>query len=399
MTLITSKTWLDPILPDRLPDTIIAKADALPAKAAFLAGRLAPETSARIAKLLRVTNTYYSNLIEGQYTEPAAMQQAQNAPKRERKLLRDLAVKHMEVQRVFERALGRHSLEFREMFSPQLVCAIHQRLFNDTDESSRRLSDGRVLVPGGLRSGPEDEVIVGQHLAPAASAVTSMLTHLQNGFGANRDPRRRLIASLAYHHRLAWVHPFLDGNGRVARMVTHLQLAQLGLRPSLWSLSRGLARRHDEYYGALIRADRPREGDLDGRGQMSQKHYFAFIEFMLDVCHDQVDYMTAALDPSKLRERVIRAFRTNEKLLDAGIREDSGPAVVALLGQGTLPRNEFKTFTGLSPRLATDELSRLISAGIVVSPTPKSRTLQPGLPAWFAQDIFPDLHRRFQSGP
>jgi Fic family protein len=396
MTLITSKSWLDPILPDRLPDSIIKKADALPAKAAFLAGRVAPETAYRLAELLRVTNTYYSNLIEGQYTEPAAMQLAQTAPKRERKLLKDLAVKHMEVQMLFERALNWHPIEFKDTFSPQLICAVHRRLFSETDEGNRRLADGRSLAPGVLRSCPDDEVVVGHHVAPAASAVLSILSHLQNGFGMNRDPRRRLIAALAYHHRLAWTHPFLDGNGRVARMITHLQLTQLGLQPYLWSLSRGLARRHEDYYSVLARADRPREGDLDGRGQMSQKHYFGFIEFMLDVCHDQIDYMTAALNRDKLRERVIRAFRTNEKLLAYGIREESGPAVVALLTQGTLPRNEFKTFTGLSPRLATAELSRLIEAGIVVSATPKSRTLQPGLPIWFAQDIFPDLHRRFQ---
>ncbi|WP_254658915.1 hypothetical protein [Pseudomonas aeruginosa] len=143
-------------------------------------------------------------------------------------------------------------------------------------------------------------------------------------------------------------------------------------------------------------ADRQREGDLDGRGQMSQKHYFAFIEFMFDVCHDRVDYMTSALDRTKLRERVLRAFKTNERLLDAGIWPESAPAVIALLMQGALPRNEFKTFTVLPPRSATDELTRLIKAGIVVSPTPKTRTLEPRLPTWFAQDIFPDLHRPFQ---
>lgn len=396
MTLITSKTWLDPVLPEQLPSSIIEKADSLPAKVAFLAGRVAPETAARLGKLLLITNTYYSNLIEGQYTEPAAIQKAQNAPKRERQLLKDLAVKHMEVQRVFERALRLKAPEFHAMFSPELISAVHFRLFDGTDENSRRLSDGRVLVPGKLRSQPADEVVAGNHAAPAAAAVQAMLEHLQRFYGASQDPRRRLIATLANHHRLAWVHPFLDGNGRVARMITHLQLVQLGLQPHLWSLSRGLARRHEDYYRTLAMADRPREGDYDGRGQMSQKHYFAFIEFMLDVCHDQVNYMTEALNRDKLRERVIRAFKTNEKLLDVGIRQESAPAVLALLLQGSLPRSEFKTFTGLSSRPAIDELSRLIKAGIVVSRTPKSRTVEPGLPSWFAQDIFPDLHRRFQ---
>lgn len=72
-----------------------------------------------------------------------------------------------------------------------------------------------------------------------------------------------------------------------------------------------------------------------------------------------------------------------------GIRPESGPAVAALLLQGSMPRSDLKTFTGLSARPAIDELSRLIRAGIVVSPTPKSRIVEPGLPAWFAAEIFP----------
>ncbi len=223
-----------------------------------------------------------------------------------------------------------------------------------------------------------------------------MLRHLRYGFGRIHDPRRRLIGALAYHHRLAFVHPFLDGNGRTTRLMTHLHLVALGLRPTLWSLSRGLARQHQDYYRMLALADRPREGDLDGRGKLSRKHYFAFIEFMLDVCHDQIDYMTQAVDPAALRERVVRAFRYNAQLRAAGAREESAAAMHALLVQGEMPRSDFKTFTGLTPRPAIDELSRLIRLGVVLSPTPKSRSVQPGLPAWFAQEIFPDLHRRFQ---
>ncbi|MFJ5300028.1 Fic family protein [Pseudomonas sp. NPDC088368] len=396
MNLITNKAWVNPVLTDKLPQSMLDKAEKLPAKTAFLAGRLAPETAQRLGRLLRITNTYYSNLIEGQYTEPAAMQQALNAPKKDRKQLNDLAVKHMDVQVLFERALRLYPKDFKAMFSPALLKTVHYQLFHGADEESLRLADGRLLVPGSLRSNPDEEVTVGNHLAPAAAVVLPMLEQLQWGYGSIQDPRRRIIAVLANHHRMAFVHPFLDGNGRVARMVTHLQLTQLGLQPHLWSLSRGLGRRHKDYYGYLANADRPRESDLDGRGSLSEKHYFAFIEFMLDICHDQVDYMIAALDRDKMRTRVIRAFRTKERILDAGVQSDTAAAVLALLMQGALPRSEFKMFTGLSGRAASDELTRLIKLGIVVSPTPKSRIVEPGLPAWFAQDIFPDLHVRLQ---
>jgi Fic family protein len=397
MSLITSKSWLDPILPDALPPSIIALADALPRKTQFLAGRLPPETAARLRRLLQITNTYYSNLIEGQYTEPADMQKAQAAPVKDRKRLKSLAVDQMAVQALFERTLSqRGPFPWSAMFAPELISTAHDRLFRGASDAERTLSDGSVMQPGALRSITGQNVVVGNHDAPHASTVDGMLRHLQAGFGRQTDPRRQLVSSLAYHHRLAWVHPFADGNGRVARLITHLQLVQLGLEPTLWSLSRGLARQHQDYYSALTMADRPREGDLDGRGQLSQRRYFEFIEFMLQVCNDQVDYMTAAVDPSKLRERVIRAFRFNEKLLQQGIRPESAPAIIALITQGSLPRNEIKTFTGLTPRPAIDELSRLIKVGLVESRTPKSRIVTPGLPAWFAQDIFPDLHRRFQ---
>ncbi|APU32934.1 cell filamentation protein Fic [Ectopseudomonas alcaliphila JAB1] len=370
----------------------------MPAKAAFLDGRLAPATRARLAALLEVTNTYYSNLIEGQYSAPADMQRAQAAPKRERKQLADLAMQQLGVQTGFERLMRRwdEDIAWQTMFSPWLVHQAHKALFKYAPPEQLKLHNSeRYLVPGKLRSEPDEQVEVGNHLAPDAQVVKPMLELLQQFMGSYSDPRTRLIAALAYHHRLAWVHPFMDGNGRLVRLITHLQLVYLDLRPSLWSLSRGLARRQTEYYAAMANADRPREGDLDGRGQLSLKHYLGFIRFMLDVCLDQIDYMTEAVDPANMRVRIERLFKHHERISAAKIRPGSAAAVHALLSMGTMPRATVKTFLGLSERLAIEELKRLIELGIVLSPTPKSRDVEPGLPVWFAQEIFPDLHRRF----
>ncbi|MFT0624003.1 Fic family protein [Ectopseudomonas guguanensis] len=396
--MISDKNYLLPALPGELPVDILEKASLLPAKAAFLDGRLAPATRARLASLLEVTNTYYSNLIEGQYSAPADMQRAQAAPKRERKQLNDLAMQQLGVQTSFERILRRwdEDITWSTMFSPWLVKQVHKALFKHAPAEQLKLHDSeRYLVPGKLRAEPDEQVEVGQHLAPDAQVVHPMLELLQQFMGGYKDPRTRLIAALAYHHRLAWVHPFMDGNGRLVRLMTHLQLVYLDLRPNLWSLSRGLARRQTDYYAMMANADRPREGDLDGRGQLSLKHYLDFIRFMLDVCLDQIDYMSEALDPARMRQRIERLFKYHERINAAKIRPGSAAAVHALLSMGTMPRATFKTFLGLSERLAIDELKRLIELGVVLSPTPKSRDVEPGLPVWFAQEIFPDLHRRF----
>jgi len=76
----------------------------------------------------------------------------------------------------------------------------------------------------------------------------------------------RLIAMAASHNRLTWLHPFRDGNGRVARLFSGPYLAASGIDQStLWSLSRGLSRHKKQYMFELWTTDSP---DEEGR------HYF-----------------------------------------------------------------------------------------------------------------------------
>src|SRR6266498_3826741 len=93
------------------------------------------------------------------------------------------------------------------------------------------------------------------------------------------------------HQRLAWIHPFIDGNGRVARLHSHLVFHSMGLSKGLWSPMRGLARTQEQYYARLNNADLPRRNDLDGRGLLSQEELVAFARYFLDICLDQVRFM------------------------------------------------------------------------------------------------------------
>jgi Fic family protein len=51
-----------------------------------------------------------------------------------------------------------------------------------------------------------------------------------------------ILGAPAAHHRLAWIHPFLDGNGRVARLMSHATLLDALDTGAVWSVARGLAR-------------------------------------------------------------------------------------------------------------------------------------------------------------
>ena len=379
------KHWLNPILTESLPQSMLNRAAGLRSKADALPLGIAPQTAKCVAHLLRVTNAYHSNLIEGECTDPSDIVEAIGLPLRQRQQLNDIAARHVDAQELFERALRLRVVNFKDMFEPGLISAVHRRLFSSLD------SEGGSTVPGAFRTGASEEVAVGKHVAPTPELVIPMLKHLQWGFGGIKDPDRSLIAVLANHHRLAFVHPFLDGNGRVMRLITHLQLAQLGLHPQVWSLARGLCQRREAYYSALAKADRAREGDLDGRGQLSQKHYFAFIEFMLDVCHEQVDYMAEALSTKRIQERVTHAFNSNLNL-DAGVRPAHAETVKELLAKGSLQLEEFKILAGLQDLQADAALKRMIDLGLVCRRSSRPDALEPAIPIWLAQELFPNLH-------
>jgi len=395
-TFVSGVHWLEPILPSPgFPQGLLDSAERLPSQAGRLSGLLPAITAQKLAGLIRITNSYYSNLIEGQYTEPAAL--SPRAPRRNAKELNELAMGHIGAQEALER-LSRQSeteLAWVDFFDPAIVSRVHRRLFEAGSEAELKLADGSLLVPGQFRDAARRDVLVGDHAAPHWDSVMPMLQRLQAVYGRLADPRLKLLGCLAYHHRLAFVHPFADGNGRVMRLVTHLQLHRLGLVSPLWSLSRGLARQQEEYYARLRAADQPRRSDIDGRGQRSEAALIEFVEFMLQVCVDQIGYMERQLALGELRTRLERVIGLAPRFIQAGIKPQMARALHILLTQGEVSRADFKIYTGLIDKTAGEQLKKLLDLGVVEAHSPKSRQIYPALPVWFAQLIFPDLHRRF----
>lgn len=394
--LYDSIGWLEPLLIDPLPADMVAMADQMLTLKGRLEGIYPGETAERIGQLLQLTNSFYSNLIEGQYTEPKVIEQKARI-KRSAKQLTEIAASHVYVQRALERLVGRDGgFDWGDTFCISWLSLVHRGLFRDASQQELHIEGLEApMQPGQLRDSARLNVSVGNHDAAAYQTVRPMLERMEVVYGRIADPRYRLIAALAYHHRLAWVHPFPDGNGRVVRMITHLQLLKLGLASPLWSLSRGLAREHEAYYRHLAQADQHRQGDLDGRGQLSLKALQEFVRFMLRTCIDQMTYMLEALDRDALRARLERAVAFDERFVAAGIKPETARALHILITQGAVLRNDFKVYMGLGERTAISQLKQLVQLGVVDSPSPKSRLIHPGFPVWFAQLVFPDLHRRF----
>lgn len=396
--LLKGNHWLEPIVPSYpgYPADVLELADSL----LFLSGQLdrsvASETAKRLGNLMCLTNSYYSNLIEGYYTEPVEL--SKRVKRQEAKALGLLGITHIHAQAAFDRrvSLLGADLEWSTMFDPSLLKLIHRRLFEGANEASLRVSKDRLMIPGQLRDESQQDVLAGSHFAPSWECVTPMLRRLQQVYGTAIDARSQLLASMAYHHRLAFVHPFEDGNGRVIRMITHLQLKKIGLASSLWSISRGLASKRNEYYARLNAADQMRRGDLDGRGQLTQAGLIEFVRFMLSVCKDQIQFMRGAMSTPTLRNRLESIVHFEPRFMHAGIKPEAAQALHLLITQGQLSCADFQAHLNLQDEAATNQLKALIELEVVVVPSPKSYEVYPAFPVWFAQVLFSDLHQRFQ---
>ena len=157
------------------------------------------------------------------------------------------------------------------------------------------------VIPGGLR---QCNVRTGRHVPVSPGAVPRFLERFEAVYGT-LGTTDSILASAAAHHRLLWIHPFLDGNGRVARLMSHAMLRDVLDTGGVWSIARGLARNVADYKAQLATCDLPRRNDLDGRGNLSEEALADFTRFFLRVCIDQVTFMEGLVAPDRLRVRIL----------------------------------------------------------------------------------------------
>jgi Fic family protein len=335
-------------------------------------------------------NSYYTNKIEGQHTLPSQLESAlrqQFSADVQVRRKQHVALAHIEAEKWAEDHW--RSASWRELFEPEVLASLHERLFQPLVEADRLLADGAVMQPGQWRTASQ-QVRVGQHEAPDAASLGPFLRRFADFYKTTRSGELAVVALAAAHHRLAWIHPFPDGNGRVARLHSHLLLSRMGLTNGIWSPLRGLARTQAQYYQHLAEADMPRHGDLDGRGNLSEKKLIAFIDYFLEVCIDQARFMSKMLDMHTMRERIRACLAFESVQQGSSIRMDAELPLYTLFVHGAMERGEFKQSTGLAQRSAERLLSALLLRGLVRSDTPKGKLIF-GVPHHALRFYFPSL--------
>lgn len=394
MSQVETPYRIEPCMLENVHGELLDLVAAIPAAAAHLSGRLHPKTAANLADLVRVMNCYYSNLIEGHNTRPRDIERALADDldvDESRRNLQLEAREHIRLQLHIDRWYAEGVLP--EPASTEFICRLHREFYHDAPEAMLKIEGaGRnfLMVPGELRSRPEHDNIVGRHQPPSSDAVVRFMEYFEQKYAIkNQGAARRILAMAAAHHRLNYIHPFSDGNGRVSRLMSHAMALHAGIGAhGLWSISRGLARgleSRTEYKRMMDHADMPRQVDLDGRGNLSQRALEEFSIWFLKVCLDQIQFMTKLFDLPTLSDRLIQYVRINNW------RPEAQKLIIEILHRGEISRGDSMSITGLGERTSRDLLGQLLDDGILASSSQKG-PVHLHFPTKALDILFPQLY-------
>lgn len=365
---------IEPCLLENPPLDVVDLVAELTSLTEQLGARLHPDAAASLADMVRIMNCYYSNLIEGHNTIPRDIERALANELDNDQTRRNLQIEaraHIRVQKLIDAMHAQHALP--EPASCDFLQWLHTEFYRDASDEMMVIKQDQQyfkMVPGEFRSLIVHDVAVGRHLPPSSETVTDFMRHFEQRYRLETMGKgSRILAMAAAHHRLAYIHPFPDGNGRVSRLMSHAMGLKAGIGAfGLWSISRGLARglnSRQEYKQMMDYADSPRQGDLDGRGNLSKKALTEFVRWFLSVCIDQAKFMTSLFEFDQLANR-LKIYTERQ-----GLRPEAFFILQRILLQGEMPRGEAERVTGLKERSARMVLADLVKDGIVNSQTPK----------------------------
>jgi Fic family protein len=364
----------------------------LAAQSARFRGSLPRYAQHSLAGLVRAMNCYYSNLIEGHDTHPVDIERAlkndysQNARQRNLQLE---AKAHITVQKwIDEGGLKDHAASsegLRDIHRRFCELLPEELLWAENPETHERME----IVPGALR---RRDVKVGRHIPVSPGALPRFMERFEAGY-TGLGKTDTIFAAAAAHHRLLWIHPFLDGNGRVARLMSYSMLLDALDTGGIWSIARGLARNEGRYKALLTACDAQRRNDLDGRGNLSEEALAEFTHFFMETCIDQVKFMEELVAPDKLRARIFTW--ANEEIKSKTILPQSLKILERLLYQGALAREEITSMFDVTPRQARRYVEPLTDLGVLVSETtraPYHLAFPAKLAPQWMPGLFPEQH-------
>jgi cell filamentation protein, protein adenylyltransferase len=163
-------------------------------------------------------------------------------------------------------------------------------------EAHKILMKGLVENPGKFRTGAvgiaRGEEIT--HISPAGGMVNGLVKDLFRYLRYDED--LTLIKSCVFHYEFEFIHPFVNGNGRMGRLWQTLILRKNSPVYEFLPIESLIKERQMEYYSVLSKADSQGESTL-------------FIEFMMDIIHNSLEDLLRSQNISLTREERIDLYK------------------------------------------------------------------------------------------
>jgi len=237
--------------------------------------------------------------------------------------------------------------------STSFIMELHQQLMTGVR--------GQTKQPGGLRpipvliGGPADDILGARFVPPPPGEVRRLLDDLTTYIATPGD-LPALIRLALVHYQFEAIHPFLDGNGRLGRLLLPLLLKSWGVldRPLLY-LSAYFEQHRDQYIDLLFAVSQ--------RGAWNE-----WIGFMLTAVETQArDAVRRGHALLQLRERYRSEYRTVR-------RGNVLPVLDSLFARPTITISAAARSAGVSFSTASAIINLLVEDGILMEQPSKGRS-------------------------
>lgn len=224
------------------------------------------------------------------------------------------------------------SLDALNPYDFDSLCEAHRILMSDLVSSAGRLRN----KPVGIAKGTEIA-----HIAPPSDMVKPLLLDLLDYLENGED--LLLIRSCVFHYEFEFIHPFIDGNGRMGRLWQTLVLKHKYPVFEYLPIESIIKERQEKYYQAL--------GKSDNTGQST-----VFIEFMLEVIKEALDELLNTQNVSLSTKDRLNLFKEE-------------------IGQELFTRKEYlKQFKNISSATASRDLKFGVEKSIINRTGEKNKT-------------------------